>query len=356
LYLKGQQGIGKSTLFVFLKDYVIGLELLLETGSEPIRSKFNSILAGKLLVVFEELENFSCNEWNAISSKLKHLVDSTTFTIEKKGIDSIQTNNLNNYIINSNNDAIKDDDGRRYFILDVSHKYMGNHEYFGQLRKKAFHDKVGQAFYSFMLEIDVNNFIPQNYPDTESKLNSHIKRLDKVYEFIKEEFILKKINIKHTTKELYDMYKEFTQSNNYKKVDKTTFKEKLTQINITYKKTNGNDYYKYSIDTLIDIYKKRHWISDDDEFEDENISIESDKDNIEQQEIKEKDDLLKEKDDLLNLLKEKDEEIEKLKEALLKLELIELMKKSKVNDNQKRAITFRNNKIEDPKEEDDLAL
>jgi hypothetical protein len=276
--------------------------------------------------------------------------------IEKKTIDAFQTNNMNNYIINSNNDAIKDDDGRRYFILDVSHKYMGNHEYFGKLRKKAFNDKVGQAFYSYMLEVDINNFIPQNYPYTESKLNSHIKRLDKVYEFIKEEFILKKINIKHTRKELYDMYKEFTQSNNYKKVDKTTFKEKLTQINITYKKTNGNDYYKYSIDTLIDIYKKRHWISDDDEFEDENISIESDKDNIEQQEIKEKDDLLKEKDDLLNLLKEKDEEIEKLKEALLKLELIELMKKSKVNDNQKRAITFRNNKIEDPKEEDDLAL
>jgi hypothetical protein len=45
LYLKGLQGIGKSTLFEFLKDFVIGLELLLETGSEPLKSQFNSVLA-----------------------------------------------------------------------------------------------------------------------------------------------------------------------------------------------------------------------------------------------------------------------------------------------------------------------
>ena len=67
----------------FLKKFVIGLDLLLETGSEPLKSHFNGILAGKLLVVFEELENFSVNEWTAISSRLKRYITSSTYTIEE---------------------------------------------------------------------------------------------------------------------------------------------------------------------------------------------------------------------------------------------------------------------------------
>ena len=54
IYLKGGQGIGKSTLPQFIKKYVIGDDLSLETGSTPLKSNFNSILAGKLFVVFEE--------------------------------------------------------------------------------------------------------------------------------------------------------------------------------------------------------------------------------------------------------------------------------------------------------------
>ena len=54
-----------------------------------------------------------------------------------------QTQNMNNYAINSNNDSIRDDDGRRYFICDVSHKYKDNHDYFDKLRKECFNDAVG---------------------------------------------------------------------------------------------------------------------------------------------------------------------------------------------------------------------
>jgi hypothetical protein len=39
--------------------------LRLETGSEPLKSKFNSILGGKLLMSFEEIETYSASEWLA---------------------------------------------------------------------------------------------------------------------------------------------------------------------------------------------------------------------------------------------------------------------------------------------------
>jgi dihydroxyacetone kinase-like predicted kinase len=58
LYFRGEQGIGKSTLFQFIRDHILG-KLFLECDSEPIRSRFNDILGGKLLVAFEELPTFS---------------------------------------------------------------------------------------------------------------------------------------------------------------------------------------------------------------------------------------------------------------------------------------------------------
>ena len=122
LYLKGGQGIGKSTISDFIKIHVVGEELFIESGSQPLKNKFNSQLNGKLFVQFSELENCSINEWSSMSSVLKRQITSTTLPIEQKGKDAVQVKNINNYIIDSNNDCIKDDDGRRFFILDVSHK------------------------------------------------------------------------------------------------------------------------------------------------------------------------------------------------------------------------------------------
>ena len=59
IYMKGPEGIGKSALGDFIREHVIGKDLYLSTGSEPLISRFNAILGGKLLVVFEELEKTS---------------------------------------------------------------------------------------------------------------------------------------------------------------------------------------------------------------------------------------------------------------------------------------------------------
>jgi hypothetical protein len=46
IYLKGPQGIGKSTISDFLKEFVVGEELFLETGSRPFKSTFNNVTFG----------------------------------------------------------------------------------------------------------------------------------------------------------------------------------------------------------------------------------------------------------------------------------------------------------------------
>jgi hypothetical protein len=306
LYLRGPQGIGKSTLFCFIRDYVIGKDLCLETGSSPIKSNFNGILAGKLLVVLEELETFSTNEWIAISSRLKRYITSNTMTVENKNVNSYDAPNLNNYVILSNNDAIKDDDGRRYFILDLATHRQKDKKFWDAIYKGCFNDEVGKAFYCKMLELTTDGFYPQDMPLTQSKKDAFVKRLEHQEEFIKTKYVLQQKDINCGVQDLYDEYKTFCSTNSYKTLGKVIFGRKLEEIGIKYYKTGGVNKYKIPYQKLKEIADDKHWIH---ELDDECDCVD---DEIEQND-----------DDLALIYKnqviEKDNEIKKLKEELEKL-------------------------------------
>ena len=51
---------------------------------------------------------------------LKRTITSNRIALQNKGTKSYEAENINNYILLTNNDAIKDDEERRYFILDIS--------------------------------------------------------------------------------------------------------------------------------------------------------------------------------------------------------------------------------------------
>ncbi len=270
LYLKGPQGCGKSTLLEFIRKFVLGNDLCFQGGSGPLRNKFNSELSGKLMVVFEELENFSSSEWISISSVLKRQITSPTLDIERKGQDVREETNLNNYILISNNDAIQDDDGRRYDILDISTKYIGNKEYFNKLYS-CFDDNIGQLFYSYLMEIDLKGYDAQAYPMTKSKLDSFSKRLDNVFKFLKDEYVLSKKEIdRMTVQNLYDRYIAYCSLKQLKVKSKIDFNNTLSDVGIKWKKSNGQNVYKVTLDELINLSNKFHWVHELDEYNEEN--------------------------------------------------------------------------------------
>ena len=278
LYLKSPfQGLGKSTVQVFIRDHVIGNDLCLESGSEPLKSKFNEILGGKLFVIFEELETMGIAEWSSISSRLKRQITSRVISLEGKGTNPYTTENMNNYMLVSNNDAIKDDEGRRYFILDLSTEFVGNEEYFNKLYDSCFNDEVGHAFYCYMLEIDTNKFNSQGYPMTQGKADSIAKRLDSVYRFLKNCYILKSKDISSTVNDLHIEYKVFCTEENIRHNGKIDFNKKLGDIGIKYYAGSGGtvNKYKKSHAELKEIGLKFKWIHELDEFVDESECIQT---------------------------------------------------------------------------------
>ena len=252
------KGVGKSTLTTMLMEYVLGDKLSLETGSEPIKSKFNNILGGKLLVCFEELETFSTNEWMAVDCVLKRQITSKTINLQKKGQDAFEAKNINNYILLSNHD-ISDDD-RRYFVLDVKTHRKGDRKYWSNIYDNCFNKEVGSALYSYFREINTEKFHPQDFPMTNNKLNSVSKRLNIVYMFIKDNYVLKTKDIECKLTDLYEDFTTYCIENNKKHCCKTDFTSRLSEIQINYYKTGGYNCYKVK-HTVLKALAQKHLMS-----------------------------------------------------------------------------------------------
>jgi len=275
LYLRSEeQGIGKTTMTDFIVKHVLGSKLCYVGGSQPLISNFNDILRGKLLEVYEELENFGCGQWQLVSSRIKRDLTSAFSQYEQKGVDSITAKNIANKIINSNVDAIKDDDGRRIFILDLSNKRKGDYEYFRMIYDDCMNNEVGHAFYCYLIDkIDMTAYHDQKFPITQSKLDAFVKRLDSTQRFLKEIYVLPKQEIKCTLQNLYNEYVAFCTAESLKKINKIDFNDKLKKLNIKTYMSGGLQKFKLSYEDLLKIAETKKWLHETDEIAESPLEI-----------------------------------------------------------------------------------
>lgn len=271
IYQKGPEGIGKSTLTDFLIKYVFGNNVSIKAPASVLTSKFNSPLCGSVFVVFEELPTITDRDWENASSVLKASITSIGEVMyEPKGGNPFPANDLCNYIINANVEALKDSSGRRYFIAEISTEKMQDAVYFSNVTNKCFNKETGEAFFAYCLERDLTNYRPQTMPETRNKLDAIADRLDSVYKFLKFEYILRRQGINRVkVDDLYENYKDYCGSDKFK-YTKTKFCQKLREIQVEYTKSNGDNYYFVTYDQLQKVADKRKWIHELDVYANEN--------------------------------------------------------------------------------------
>jgi hypothetical protein len=261
------EGIGKSTFTDFLKEFVLGKGLCVTSTPAPLRTDNNKILCGKLLVVFEELPTFTEGEWSAVSGVLKHLISASTAVYTDKWEKSIELNNINNYVINTNVDAIKCSEGRRYYIAECSTKRKGDYKYFEELREKCFNDEAGEAFFSYVCSIDTDGWNAEKaMPVTQSKLDAIADRLHPVYQFMKAKYVLQRRDLKCALTDLYEEYQIWCPST-HKALSKIKFNEKLKEVGMEMYKSDGKFKYKLTDAELQVIAKRWNWVHELDEYE-----------------------------------------------------------------------------------------
>ena len=275
IYKKSGEGTGKSTEFEFLIDHVLGKDICLYANSEPLTSNFNKIFMGKLFIIFEELSTFSTSQWAGVSGKLKTLTTEKTTIYRDLQKSPFQSENISNFVINTNVEALKDSAGRRIIILPIPNSRIGDYAYFDNIRKQCFNNEVGECFYSYMQSLDTENYYAQrDFPETENKTIARVKLLDPVYKFIKHEYILRKKPIlKIKPKDLYDLFLNFCQVNKIdRKIGYIDFKITLETVNIKVRKISVN-IYKETYEDLKLIAEKNKWLCNYDDDEDDSNDI-----------------------------------------------------------------------------------
>ena len=260
LYFKSIQGDGKQTLSVILCNRVLGKELAIISSSETLTTRFNEILNGKLLVVFEELPTFTKCQWDYIDSKLKDMITGNSQMYENKNTKAYSSENINNYIINTNVDQIKSSNGRRYFIVPVSGKHNKDTEYFENIYSNCDNDEVGEAIYNYFLSIDTSNFRAQrDMPENTLKLDAIAEHLPLEYKFLKFEYILTNKDLKGRASTIHSDYEVYCAQNDKKPMSLIQFNRKLGEVNIHTKISHGNTCYNISNKELKEIGNKRYW-------------------------------------------------------------------------------------------------
>ena len=329
IYKKSVEGTGKSTESNFLMKYVFGMDVCLISGTEPLLTNNNKIFMGKVFVIFEELPTFSKSQWESVSSKLKTLTTEDMCVYRDLYEKQICASNLLNFQISTNVEALKDSQGRRIIILDINSSKLEDYNYFNNIKKKCYNDKIGEAFYSYLMtkitDNEVENFNAQrDFPKTNNKLLAISNQLNSVYKFIKMEHVLRKQGIsKILCKELYNNYIDFCNENKIQyQYGKNVFYQTLDGIKINRMDVKNKPYYKVSLDILNEIANKGKWICEYDEYEKYN------------------------EDDVMNQLypvgietkenKDNNDETEKLQNRILELEeMIKNNKKQKMEENKK---------------------
>jgi len=265
LYIKSTtEGIGKSTLTDFLKEYVLGYKVCEQSTSYPLLTGNNTTLYGKMLVVFEELGKTTKIEWEKMSSCLKEWITSDMISFNQKYVAPFTSNNINNYIINTNTECLRGADGRRYFVADLSTKYKNDFKFWDLLHKTCFNESVGKAFYLYMIERDITGFNSAKFPMTKRKEQYMADLIKSPYKFIKYNYVLTNRNFTLSVAEFYEQYLLYCEKTDQKSIQKRPCVALLREVNIHYKTSNSKSLYNVDNKTLQDIAIKYQWLSPDD--------------------------------------------------------------------------------------------
>jgi hypothetical protein len=176
IVVQGEQGVGKDTYFDFVGQ-ILG-EYFFNTGNaeNDIFSRFNGHLKKTLLIKSEEA-SFMTNKNHA--DKLKNLITCKKEAYEDKGAGIIKLDSYVRVVMTTNAEVpvpIEQSD-RRFVLIKASSERMGDLEFW-----KSTHDILNkkstlEAYYNYLLNLDISNFNPRDRPITE------------YYETVKETFI-----------------------------------------------------------------------------------------------------------------------------------------------------------------------
>lgn len=167
LMLRSPEGAGKSIILKALNK-IVGRHYLQITDTGKLTGRFNSQLKDVFLLFADEAFFFGKKEDDGI---LKGMITEPYRTVEAKGENAFNIENHLHLIMASNNPqlVIAGERARRYVVLDVSDRFIGQTEYFKALGAEI--EANGPAeLYWHLMQRDISQFVPAEIPRTNGLL------------------------------------------------------------------------------------------------------------------------------------------------------------------------------------------
>lgn len=185
----GGQGAGKSIIIEKVISRILGSAYGLQRDTRFLTKDFNGDIAGKLLIFADEAI-FSGDA--ASAQKLKTFISSEDISIRNLYKDAKDMKNYARIIAAANEQAVmghvlpKERDDRRWTVLKVSTKYVGNFAYFDALMHEIENGGI-EAFHAYLLNPALLEGVELKHPlETEAGLEQKVASLPPVETFFYE--------------------------------------------------------------------------------------------------------------------------------------------------------------------------
>jgi len=305
------EGTGKNTFSDFLREKVFGNKVSVFIDDPSILTSWNEELEGKLFVVFEEMQSASKSAWSLNSEKMKPFVVDKDFTVKRRYHDNHKANINFNIVINANKKAIKvSSSDRRYFMIDISKKRVGDFKYWEKLHeytegKRS--EEIALGFYRYCHENGNPERNMREIPVSNIKQDSLAESLSSELLCVKNRYLLLQKDLVCKYSDFYDVYDKYCSSERINPSRKEAASGVLRDNGIPLKKKHGNKLWvdmKY--EELKELFEKKHWIHETDEFVDK---AEETKKMWEDDEDDERDEIIKKQQKEIEELKKQIEEL-----------------------------------------------
>lgn len=267
VFISDEEGAGKNIFFDNFNQKLIGSNYTANIDNlDTLFARFNGILSNKIITILDEVKT---KFGGKSSDQFKSMITQKSLNLEEKGMEHIKINDYNNYIILTNNDIPVNIDisDRRFFVSNVSNKYVGNYEYFDKLQDTFDNDEAVKHFYHYLLKYDIPNFKTQrDIPVSDRKIDIKYDSLKTPIKFIisvaadKIDYGISDKNIDSDT--FYNAYVDFCatyceRSTPVRKLDFFKQVKKLISIPlINYKDKKKNKIYNINKKHIKDALKK----------------------------------------------------------------------------------------------------
>lgn len=319
------EGVGKDLFSKFISE-VINIEFTANTENlDDICGRFNTMLAGKLLITL--------NETNPVESRerierIKFLITGEDVTLEGKYKDKIKCRNFCRFIWFSNRlFAFPVENGsRRPVIFKASDKYLplnygieNNKKYFTNLAENVYKNiNYQKAFLEYLKNYDISEWNPKDIK--KSSLHEELEEasMSPIVHYLTEIVKSNPKNFRINVSECYENFKAFVSNMNLKyPISRDKFGVEITQTYKIKKIKNSVMLYEFNIEELkaLLIRKFKVVFDNDDDVPQSNSLLDDDEFtpppiNKELEELKKQLELLKAEN---NKLKQENESLKTIK-------------------------------------------